>query len=181
MWYPKELTAAQREARRFEAVRLLRSGRVSHAEIARQLGVSRAAVSQWAHQLAQTGRRAGLARRAHPGRPSQMSEAAWRKLFTILRRGARASGFETERWTLRRIAVVVERELGVTYHPCSLSPLLRARSWSPQRPATRARERNEALIAAWLQRDWPAVKRGLAEAGSSSPSWMKRVTRFGPA
>src|SRR5215208_4806366 len=114
MWYPKELTATQREARRFEAVRLLRAGRVSQAAIARQLGVSRAAVCQWARQLARTGRRADLAQRGHPGRPSQMSDVAWGRLFTILRRGARASGFETERWTLRRIAVVAERELGVT-------------------------------------------------------------------
>ena len=37
------------------------------------------------------------------------------------------------------------------------------------------------LVAAWLARDWPRVKRGLAEAGGRLPSWTRRVTRFGPA
>lgn len=181
MWSPTDLTAAQREERRFAAVRLLRAGRLSQADIARQLGVSRAAVSQWAARLHATGTRASLARRPHPGRPPQMGEAEWARLFAILRRGARASGFDTERWTQRRIAVVLERALDITYHPRSLSALLHAHGWSPQRPATRARERDETLIAAWLTRDWPAVKRGLAARGSSLPSWTKRVTRFGPA
>jgi putative transposase len=66
----------------------------------------------------------------------------------VLQRGALASGFDTERWTLRRIARVLRREFGVTYHPHSLSALLGAHGWSPQRPAMRAVERDEALIAA---------------------------------
>ncbi len=60
--------------------------------------------------------------------------------------------------------------LGVSYHFRSLGRVLRAHGWSPQRPATRATERNEALIEAWLKRDWPRIKKGLVEAGGSLPS-----------
>src|SRR5438874_13576502 len=95
-------------------------------------------------------------------------------------RGPVAAGFDTERWTQRRIAAVVERTFGVRYHFRSLGRALRARGWSPQRPIPQARERDEALVAAWLKRDWPRIKRGLAAQGARLPSWTKRVTRFGP-
>lgn len=180
MWHPKRLTAAQLEERRRVAARLLRAGRHSRAEIARELGVSHAAVSQWAARLEAAGAEA-LARRQHPGRPAQLTVAEWDDVLALLAWGAQAHGFDTARWTLRRIARGPRREFGVAYHPHSLSALLRAQDWSPQQPATRARERDAALIAAWLRHDWPAVKRGLTEAGASLPSWTRWVTRFGPA
>ena len=110
-----------------------------------------------------------------------MSQAQWVALLRLLKRGAVAAGFDTERWTLKRIAALIRREFGVRYHFRSLGRLLHARGWSPQRPPTRARERDEALVEAWLRRDWPRIKRGLSEAGGSLPSWTRRVTRFGPA
>ena len=70
------------------------------------------------------------------------------QLLRTLRRGAVAAGFETERWTLRRIAAVVERTFGVRYHFRSLGRALRARGWSPQQRIPRARERDDALVAA---------------------------------
>jgi putative transposase len=168
------------EERRLAAVPLLRAGRMTQAQIARELGVSRASVTRWKHRLVEAGRR-GLRRREPPGRASRLSAAQWRLLGRILDRGARASGFDTERWTLRRIAAVVERSFGVQYHFRSLGRALRARGFSPQQPIARARERDDALVEAWLTRDWPRVKKGLVEQGAPLPSWTRRVTRFGPA
>ena len=51
MWRPSNLTPEQIEERRMECGRLLREGGLSPAEIARRLGVSRRAVSQWAQQI----------------------------------------------------------------------------------------------------------------------------------
>ena len=70
-----------------------------------------------------------------------------------------AAGFETERWTLRRIAVLVEREFGVRHHPRYLERPLEAHGSTVRRPATRAKERDERTIAAWPRREWMAVKR----------------------
>jgi transposase len=180
VWQPERLTRAQLEERRLAAGRLLRAKRLSEAEIAREMGVSRASVTRWKQRLEHAGRK-GLHQRPPLGRPSHLSEAQWRQLFSLLERGATAAGFATDRWTLRRIARVIEQTFGVRYHCCSLSRALHARNWSPQRPLPQARERDEALIAAWLRRDWPRIKRGLAAQGVPSPSWMRRVTRFGPA
>jgi transposase len=179
-WRPRRLTPAQLEERRLAAARLFRTGRHSQAEIARRLGVSRQSVARWYQAWTAQGR-AGLKRRPHPGRPPRLDAASWARLAAILGRGARAAGFDTERWTLRRIAVVAARELGMPYHFRSWWSLLRAHDWTPQRPAVQARERDEALIAAWLRRDWPALTKELAARGASLPSWTRRVTRFGPA
>lgn len=179
-WSPSQLTPAQLEARRLAAARLLKAGKLTPAAIARALGVSRQSVSRWQQTLERDGR-AGLTRRPHTGRPPKLRPVQWQRLTRLLARGATAAGFDTERWTLRRIAAVAEQQLHVRYHFRSFSRVLRAHGWSPQRPATRALERNEALIDAWLKRDWPRIKRGLVEAGGSLPSWTKQVTRFGPA
>jgi transposase len=162
------------------AARLLRPHPISEAEVARTVGVSRAAVTQRKHRLEQAGLR-GLQQRRSAGRPARLPQAQWGQLWTLLQRGALAAGFETERWTLRRIAHGSEGTFGVRDHYRVLSRALHARGWSPQRPLPRARERDEALSAAGLRRDWPRIKRGLAASGVRSPSWMRPGTRFGPA
>jgi transposase len=180
VWQPAQLTRGQMEERRLAAARLLRSGRLTQAQIAREVGVSRASVTRWRQCLAEAGRR-GLRRRPPAGRPSRLSVAQWRQLGRILDRGARAAGFDTERWTLRRIAATVEQTFGVQDHFRSLGRASRAQGFSPQQPIARARERDDELVEAGLRRDWVRLKRGLAEQGAPLPSWTRRVTRFGPA
>lgn len=179
-WQPTRWTPAQLEERRLAAARLLRAGRLTQAEIARRMGVSRASVTRWKGRLERGGLR-GLRRRAAPGRPSRLSRPQWARLLRRLRGSAVAAGFETERWTLRRIALVVRRTFGVRYHPRSLGPALRSRGWSPQVPVARARERDDALVEAWLKRDWPRIKGGLAGPGGPSSSSTRRGTPSGPA
>ena len=157
-WQPTKWTPAQLEERRLAAARLLRAGRLTQAEIARRMGVSRASVTRWKRRLARGGVR-GLRRRAPPGRPSRLSRAQWARLLRRLRGSAVAAGFDTEGWTLPGMAVVVRRTFGVRFHPRSLGAALRRRGWSPQVPAAQARERDDALVAAWLARDWPRIKR----------------------
>jgi len=144
-WRPRRLTPAQLEERQLVAARLFRAGRHSQAEIARRLMVSRQSVARW-YQAWEVGQRVGLARRPHTGRRAQLDAAAWTQLAAVLARGALAAGFETERWTLRRIAVVAGCELGVRLHFRSFSRILRTHDWSPQVPAVQAKERDEALV-----------------------------------
>jgi transposase len=179
-WQPTTWTPAQLEERRLAAARLLRAGRLTQAEIARRMGVSRASVTRWKARLARGGVR-GVRRRASPGRPSHLRPPQWARLVRRLRRGALAAGFDTDRWTLPRIAVVVRRTFGVRYHPRSLGPALRGRGWSPQVPVARARERDDALVAAWLRRDWPRIKGGLVAPGGPSSSSTRPGTPAGPA
>ena len=167
-WLPRHLTAAQAAERRREAARLFRTGELSQAEVARRLGVTPAAVSQWRRAWRRGGERR-LAARAKPGRRARLTAAQWARLGRLVDRGARAAGFDTERWTLRRLAAVIEREFGVRYHPRYLERPLKAHGFTPQQPATRARERDEYVIARWPAREWVALKK--RRAGSSARSW----------
>ena len=80
-WLPK-LDRRQLTERRREGARLLRAGHLSQAAIARELGVSRTAVTLRKQALAESGLR-GLAARPVSGRPAQLSNAEWQRLLHI--------------------------------------------------------------------------------------------------
>ena len=151
------------EERRRRGGTLLRQGKLSQAAIARELGVSRAAVSQWRQMLAQGGMR-GLAKRRAPGNPAKLTDQQKATLKAIVKRGAQAAGFETERWTLKRIRRVIKAEFSVTYHVSSVARLMHHLKLTPQQPMGRAIERDEQLIRAWLSKDWTRIKKSAATA-----------------
>jgi transposase len=77
-----------------------------------------------------------------------------------LHRGPAAYGFRGELWTRTRVAAIIRLEFGVSYHPRHVGRLLDSLRWSPQKPARRARQRDEAAIAQWRDETWPAIKKG---------------------
>lgn len=147
--------------RRAEGVRLLEAGAKSQVQVARELGVSEAAVSVWNKKLQEKGSQALEARKAS-GRPARLSRADKQKLEEKLKQGALAAGFPTEQWTQARVKKVIEQEFDVVYHQNYIGRLLDSIGWSVQKPDPRAIERDEELILAWLKRDWPRVKKGTA-------------------
>lgn len=149
------------EERRKEGGKLLRQGQMTQAQIARELGVSRMAVSQWARQLETQGMR-GLSRRRAHGQPAKLDKAQQQELKQIIRRGARVAGFPSERWTLKRIRRVIDERFGVKYHISSVARLMKRLGLTPQQPLARATERDEALIRAWLSKDWNRIKKSAA-------------------
>ncbi len=161
-WKPSKLTREQMEERRLEGGRLLKHGKLSPAEIARQLGVSRAAVSAWAKRQKAGGLRR-LKRRKASGRPAKLSRDQQRELVRLLKRGALAAGFLTDRWTESRVQRLIQDRFGIIYHPKYVNRLLHRLGWSPQLPLPRAVERDEDLIRAWLAQDWPRIKKGAAQ------------------
>lgn len=133
------------------------------AEIARQLGVSRMTVLRWARWMRSGGLRR-LQRRKASGRPPRLTRQQRQSVVRILKRGALAAGFPTDRWTLARIQQGIEREFGVHYNLNYLSALLQNWGWSVQQPVARALERDDELVEAWLAHDWPRIKKGAALA-----------------
>jgi transposase len=167
-WTPQKLTRRQLEERRLEGGRLLRDSSLSKAQIAARLGVSRTAVSQWAKR-ARTGGLRRLAAGVSAGRPSKLTRQQQRALLRQLQRGALAAGFPTDRWALSRIAHMIEREFSVKYHPKYLSRFLRRLGWTPQLPQPVPAERDEELIRAWLEKDWPRIKKSAAARRRDRP------------
>ena len=111
---------------------------------------------------------AGLRRHPAPGRQPRLSAEQRAQLPALVERGPEAYGFRGQVWTCKRVAEVIRRTFGVTYHLAHVSRLLHAVRHSVQRPRTRAAQRNEAAIAAWWRERWPALEKKRPPKGAPS-------------
>jgi transposase len=131
----------------------------SQRQSAAALGVSEGAVSRWMTRARKGGPEA-LRPRRHPGAARRLAPEQLARLPALLQRGAETYGFRGQVWTRGRVAAIIRLEFGICYHPVHVGRLLKALRWSPQKPARRARQRDEVAIARWRQQTWPALKKG---------------------
>ena len=111
--------------------------------MARRVGVHRHWVNRWAQELAKGGRPA-LKQAPSPAAPHNCRR--WTKhIEQGLKRGPKA-WVRTGLWMAWRVADLIECECGEKYSAIRAWRVLRAPCWSPQRPAGRALEWNEAAI-----------------------------------
>jgi transposase len=148
-----------REGRRFRAWELHQKGWKQQA-IAEALGVSQGAVSQWLKRAKEGGVEA-LHHRPAPGAAPRLTPQQRAQLPALLARGAESFGFRGDLWTQPRIAALIRREFGVSYHPSQVGRILRACGFSRQKPLKRASQRDEAAIQRWREEDWPRIKKRL--------------------
>jgi transposase len=147
------------EERRMHAAELFEQG-VIPAEVARQVGVSHQIVSDWRAAWRRSGR-GGLRGAGRAGRLPKLNRDQLAPVAVELAKGAEANGYPNDLWTLKRVAEVIERVTGVTYHPARVWYILRDQlNWSWQRPARRAVERNDEAIHDWVKQRWPQLKKG---------------------
>jgi len=145
------------QQRRYQAVELLEQG-IGTNEVARKLGVTSGAVSQWKAKYKRHGR-AGLAATPNTGRPPGLNAKQKQRLLRLLLRSPHSFGFATELWTLARIAKVIRIHFGIDYDPSTVWHILQALGWSCQKPECRARERDEQAVERWRKQDWPRIKK----------------------
>ena len=146
-----------REERRKRAWKLKEQG-WQQKDIARALGVSEGAASQWLKR----GREQGVeALNAHPpqGVTPRLTVEQKAQIPHLLAKGAQAYGFRGDVWTASRVAEVIVRTFGVRYHRDHVGRLMREAGWSRQKPVERATQRNEEAIKKWSQERWPALKK----------------------
>ncbi len=143
--------------RRVRAGRLLLAGE-SPPEVARLVGAPRQSVYRWRDVLTAGGIEA-LREMSKGGRPPQLGAGELSRLYVALLEGAPAHGFATPLWTLKRVRQLIEREFGVRYSEVHVWRLLGQLGLSNQKPDRRALERDEAAIAHWRKRTWPALKK----------------------
>jgi transposase len=147
-----------REGRRLRALELKERG-WKQTQIADALGVTEGAVSQWMKRARQEGVE-GLRHKPPPGATPRLSDQERAKLPELLAQGAQAHGFRGEVWTCERVATVIRKEFGVSYHPAHVSRLLKALRQSLQKPQRLANQRDEEAIEHWKEERWPSLKKG---------------------
>ncbi len=123
-----------KEGRRRRAWELKEQG-WKQKDIAAALGVTEGAVSQWLKRGREGGVEA-LRRHPAPGPQAKLSAEQLAELPGLLNRGAEAFGFRGEVWTTKRVAEVIKREFGMSYHPAHCSRILRAISTVCRSPSS---------------------------------------------
>jgi transposase len=148
----------QLEIRRKHAVALLEKGETYRA-VARNAGASLSSVVRWFQAFKREGEK-GLNSRPTPGRPCRLSERQKQDLEKLLLLGAKAAGYSTDLWTLRRIGALIKKEFKVNYTSSAIWRLLVLDlNWSTQKPERRATQRDEAAIVRWKKTEWPRIKK----------------------
>jgi putative transposase len=125
-------------------------------QIAMALGVDVQTVRRWRRVYLADGREA-LKLNKHPGRPPLLGETDRQKLATLLLKTPAECGLDRHLWTTQLIAELIEREFKIHYHHDHVGVILAAMGFTHQKPARRARERDEARIHAWRHETWPAL------------------------
>jgi transposase len=160
-------SADELEYRRRLAVRRVADG-YSTQEVADFLGVDPSTVRRWLAAFRVRGN-AGLVARPVSGRPGKLTSTQEKIALRWLTESPTHHGFETELWTAARLGQLIREEFGVTLNPRYLSTWLRERGFTPQKPERVARERDPEAIAAWLESDWPRIKKRPVGKTRTSP------------
>lgn len=146
-----------------EVVRRRRAG-ASASAVAAALGVAVSTVYAWGKRAREGGNKA-LKAVPKSGRPLKLEREHWATLRRMVLKGPRACGFETELWKLPLIRELILREFGVSYHDDHLSKFMRRLGLSRQKPAVRARERDERAIGRFVKTEFPTIEKKHATPG----------------
>ena len=150
-----------KEYRRFLAWQMHEQG-LTQAQIARALGVSEGAVSQWFKAVKEQGLEA-LKSHPAPGQTPLLSAEQKQQLATMLEQSAEDFGFRGNFWSRGRVQKLITEEFGVHYHVSHMSRLLKQLGFSRQKPQKRARQQDAEAVAAWHEKRWPALKKNASK------------------
>jgi len=126
-------------------------------EIATTVGAAEQTVREWRRDYRKGGR-AALAGTKATGRPRKLTEKQRAELRTLLAEGPAAHGYaDAYLWTTKLIARLIKDRFGVEHHHDHVGVILHELGVTPQVPARRAKERDEARITQWRDTFWPAL------------------------
>ena len=148
------------EALRRRALFLVEQEGMTQGQAALAVGVHRQTVNVWLGRYRERGEDGVLdGRRVSPRRGKGLltAEEADKVRGWIAAGTPDALGLPFALWTGRAVRELVERRSGKRLGLSTMRLYLRRWGMTPQKPLARARERSPAAIAAWLERDYPAI------------------------
>jgi putative transposase len=123
------------------------------------LQVSKRSVERWRHRM-NVGGTDALASKGAAGHRCRLTDEQLKKLRTALDEGPAEHGYqEDQRWTLARIRDLIWTMFRVRYTSLSgVEGLMKRIRYTWQVPNRRAAERDEDVISAWREEQWPDIK-----------------------
>jgi transposase len=150
-----------KEDLRRRVVRAVTAGGLNKSEAARVFGISRTSVHAWA-DLYESGGEEGLAPK-RPGRPRGGGRLkGWQAAVivnTIKDRCPEQLKLPFALWTREAVRDLMAMKFGIHYSLGMVGRLLCHWGFTPQKPVTRAYERDDEAIRHWLTHAYPALRR----------------------
>lgn len=127
-------------------------------EVARALGVTRAAVYGWLARYRGGGWDA-LNARKRGGRPPKLDARAMQWLYrTVAMKNPLQFKFRFALWTAKMIGELIDQRFRVKLSKASVCRLLNQLGLSPQRPMWRAYQQKPEDVERWLQHEYPRIR-----------------------
>ena len=157
----RKLDLIGKEDLRRRTVRAVIQQDLSKAEAARVFGVSRTSVHSWIALYHEKGEDGLTPKR--PGRPKCGGRLVGWQAATIVNIIKDHCPDQLKMpfalWTREAVRDLIHMKFGIRYSLGMVGRLLRRWGFTPQKPVTRAYERNDDRIRDWLKREYPALRR----------------------
>ena len=171
---PRNQSTEELERTRLLAARMLDEG-LEAVQIARILQVDDQSVRRW-DRIRRVKGVDGLKGSKPTGAPRKLTEQQRQQIPQLLAQPPQHYQLEGWLWTSKLVGTLIEQRFGVRYHHDHVSCLLRELGLSYQRPARRAKERDEQQIEQWRQQLWPELLKKTPQAAERSSSPTKSAS-----
>src|SRR6266540_3897517 len=163
--------------RTLEEIRRMAVERVHEGEdpstVIASYGFCRTTIYKWLRTA--SGRGNGLralASRPATGRPRTLTPAQERQVFGWINgKDPRQHQLDFGLWTRKVVALLIKRRFGIALGITAVGALLAKLGLTPQKPLTRAYQRDPQAIARWQRETYPAIAKAAKRAGAEIYFW----------
>ena len=144
---------------RLQQICILQAEGYAQTKIAEIVKCTQGWVSQVLTRAAEEGVENLRAKAPPPGKKPALGAPQLADLSRVLLAEARASGFETDGWTRKRVAQVISERYGVKHHPSHISRILAKIGFTRQKPQRRDYRQDQEAVQKWHQETLPGLKK----------------------
>jgi transposase len=145
------------------------------SEVIASYGFCRTTIYKWLRAAKGKGKGRGLdvlRSRKGTGRPPKLTKAQQRQVFRWINgKDPRQHGFDFGLWTRRVVSELVVDRFGIDLSLASVGKVLANVGLTPQKPLTRAYERDPEAIEAWKRETYPSIAAAAKRSGAEIYFW----------
>jgi transposase len=151
--------------RRQAVSRVLEDGEKPSA-VMKSLGLCRTTIYRWLRAFRNQGNRGLESTKAGGPTPKLTEEQCAKVRSWIVGKDPRQYGFDFGLWTRRIVADLIETRFNVQLGLTAIGRLLAKLNITPQKPLRRAYERDPQRVQAWVEKDYPKLRKRARKLGA---------------